>query len=193
MCSRIPSVCMRAWRRPSANIRISGCGSTGAGKPGRRASRRFTEVPRSTGLVGLLQGGYRRGQGRTKRTGERFIRSVVIILNELPHQVRAFFGVQSEHAEFDKLISGHFACPDGADDLALVVLLEIDLPSGLELEIVDADAGRELAFDPDARYLLLVRHAHGVLFPRAVSGLGGSNSDVAESRGSREQQHSGGP
>src|ERR1700720_1134308 len=175
MCSRIRSVCTRASKRPSANIRTSGSGFTGAGKPGRMERLRFTEVPRLAGLsrnrsaggVGLLQSGYRRGQAGTNRTGELFLRSVVVILNELPNQVRAFLGIQSEHAEFDKLIRSHLAAPDGADNLALVIFLKVDLPAGFEFEIVDADAGRELAFDPDALDLLFVRHTHGVLFPRA--------------------------
>src|SRR5579864_756641 len=45
MCSRIHSACTRAWKRRSANIRISGSGSTGAGKPGRRERRQFTDAP----------------------------------------------------------------------------------------------------------------------------------------------------
>ena len=73
----------------------------------------------------------------------------------------------------------------------LVVLLKIDLPTGLELEVVNLKAGRKFAFHPNRVYLLLVRDAHGVLLASAWRGFGGSDSDVRESQGSARKRESG--
>src|SRR5207245_3062688 len=95
------------------------------------------------------------------RRSKFLFESVLIILVELPEHVRiAFFGIDGQHAEFDEFVWLNAADPEGADDLALVVFLEVNLPARLELEIIDLQARREVAFDADGRGLPFVGNAH---------------------------------
>jgi len=87
-----------------------------------------------------------------------------------------------QHAELDEFVRSDFAGPGGAGDLALVVFLEVDLPAGLEFEIVDVQLSREIAFDPNRRDLLLIWHAHGVSFARARSRFLRPDGDVSNEK-----------
>ena len=107
---------------------------------------------------------------------------------ELPEHVRiAFFGIDGQHAEFDEFVWLNAADPEGADDLALGIFFEVDLPARLELEIIDVQARREVAFHADRRGLAFVGNAHGVLLSCAKGRLHGINPDVAENDRGREQ------
>jgi hypothetical protein len=77
----------------------------------------------------------------------------------------------------------------GADNLALIVFLEIELPARLKLEVVNVESAREFALDSNGRHLLLVWHAHGVFLSRALGGFCRCNPDVTEGRVSEQQRH----
>src|SRR2546425_7996987 len=132
---------------------------------------------------------HRRRQPGTRRTSELLFGAVLIGLNEFPDQTRALFVVQTEHPEFDEFVRDDSAGPDGADDLARRVFLEINLPAGLEFEVIDVDSARELALDSNRRDLLLVGDAHRVFLARALGGFSRQDSDVGEGQMTEHQRH----
>src|SRR6516225_4997052 len=78
--------------------------------------------------------------------------------------------------------------PDRSEDLSLFILLKVDFPSGLELEVINGDFRWKLAFDSDARNLFLIRHAHGVFLACAEGGFGRVDANVSKCQMGREDR-----
>src|SRR5262245_35413762 len=140
----------------------------------------------------------RRGRSRLQRdngrrkpgtggSGEFFFRSIIVILDELPDQVRTLFGINSEHSELDEFVGLNLAGPGGSDDVSLVILLEVDLPARLEFEIIDLQPYRKLALDFARADLLFVGYSHGVLLSRAKRGVRREDSNMCACELSADQ------
>ena len=80
-------------------------------------------------------------QYRSNRSGELLFRAVFVVLDELPHETRAFLRVDAEHSELDEFIRHYLASPRGSDNLASVVFLEVDFPTRFELEVANIESG----------------------------------------------------
>jgi hypothetical protein len=89
-----------------------------------------------------------------------------------------FFGVDSEHPELNEFVRLNLPSPSSPDDLAFVVLLELDLPAWFELEVVDLESRRKLAFDLLVSDRRLVRNPHCAFFARPKHRFPRNDSDA---------------
>src|SRR5213592_3357177 len=73
---------------------------------------------------------------RTHRPRKFFLRTIIVVLDEFPGQIRSLLRIDSKHSELNELVGLNLACPGRPDDLAFIIFFEIDLPAGFELEII---------------------------------------------------------